>query len=128
MNQDDAMSSKLIIVILTTFSLNVCTTMRPMETDDSRLGDQLESQDHLVVYEKSGRIIDMTFTESDDEAIYGVLSNDPRTLVEVDLGDIERIEVEKIDGVKTTFAIVGGTIVIVPLAVIAVLTGAMFQQ
>jgi len=128
MNQDDAMSSKLIIVILTTFSLTACTTMRPMETDDSSLADQLESQDHLVVYEKSGRIIDMTFTESDDEAIYGVLSNDPRTLVEVDLGDIERIEVEKIDGVKTTFAIVGGTIVIVPLAVIAVLTGAMFQQ
>jgi len=122
------MSSKLIIVILTTFSLTACTTMRPMETDDSSLADQLESQDHLVVYEKSGRIIDMTFTESDDEAIYGVLSNDPRTLVEVDLGDIERIEVEKIDGVKTTFAIVGGTIVIVPLAVIAVLTGAMFQQ
>ena len=120
------MNSKLTIILIAGISLVGCTTMRPVETGQSRLTEQLEVGDHLVIYEKSGRIADMTLTLIDGDSLEGTLADNSLIPVEVDINDIEKIEVEKIDGVKTTLAVVGGAIVIVPLAMIAAV-GLMFS-
>ena len=91
----------------------------PIETEQSNLTERLEAGDHLVIYEKSGRIADMTLTLIDGDSLKGTLAGNNFIPVEVDINDIEKIEVEKIDGVKTTLAVVGGAIVIMPLAMIA---------
>ncbi len=113
------MKSKLIVILIAGISLVGCTTMRPIETQQSNLTEQFEVGDHLVIYEKSGRIADMTLTLIDGDSLQGSLADSRRTPVQVDINDIEKIEVEKIDGVKTTLAVIGGAIVIVPLAVLA---------
>ena len=122
------MNSKLTIILIAGISLVGCTTMRPVETGQSNLTEQLEVGDHLVIYEKSGRIADMTLTLIDGDSLEGTLAGNNFIPVEVDINDIEKIEVEKIDGVKTTLAVVGGTIVILPLMLIAAMSGAMFSQ
>ena len=88
----------------------------------------MEVGDHLVIYEKSGRIADMTLTLIDGDILEGTLAGNNFIPVEVDINDIEKIEVEKIDGVKTTLAVVGGTIILLPLMLIAAMSGAMFSQ
>ena len=120
------MKSKLTVILIVGISLVGCTTMRPMETEQSKLTEQLEVGDHLMVYEKSGRIVDMTLDVIDGDSLEGTLAGNNFIPVEVDIDDIEKIEVEKIDGVKTTLAVVGGVIVIVPLAMIAAV-GLMFS-
>ena len=122
------MNSKLIIILIAGISLIGCTTMRPIEAQQSNLAEQVEVGDHLIVYEKSGRIVDMTLGVIDGDSLEGTLADDTLIPVEVDINDIEKIEVEKIDGVKTTLAVVGGTIIVLPLMLIAAMTGAIFSQ
>lgn len=122
------MHSKLTVILIAGISLVGCTTMRPIETGQANLIEQLEVGDHLIVYEKSGRIVDMTLAVIDDDSLEGTLADNSLVPVEVDINDIEKIEVEKIDGVKTTLAVVGGTIIILPLMLIAAMSGAMFSQ
>jgi hypothetical protein len=120
------MKTKLTVILIAGISLVGCTTMRPVETEQSKLTEQLEVGDHLIVYEKSGRIVDMTLDVIGGDSLEGTLAGNNFIPVEVDIDDIEKIEVEKIDGVKTTLAVVGGVIVIVPLAMIAAV-GLMFS-
>ncbi len=122
------MHSKLTVILIAGISLVGCTTMRPIETGQANLIEQLEVGDHLIVYEKSGRIVDMTLAVIDDDSLEGTLADNSLVPVEVDINDIKKIEVEKIDGVKTTLAVVGGTIIILPLMLIAAMSGAMFSQ
>ena len=122
------MNSKLIVILIAGISLIGCTTMRPVEAQQSNLAEQVEVGDHLIVYEKSGRIVDMTLDVIDGDSLEGTLADDTLIPVEVDINDIEKIEVEKIDGAKTTLAVVGGTIIVLPLMLIAAMTGAMFSQ
>ncbi len=122
------MNSKLTVILIAGISLVGCTTMRPVETGQANLTEQLEVGDHLVIYEKSGRIVDMTLTLIDGDILEGTLAGNNFIPVEVDINDIEKIEFEKIDGVKTTLAVVGGTIIISPLMLIAAMSGAMFSQ
>ncbi len=119
------MSSKLIIILITAVSLIGCTTMRPMDTRETDLSSQLEIGDHLVVYENSGRIVEITLTEIDGEFLRGRRLDGSVGSAQIEIANIEKIEVEKISGVKTTLAVVGGIIVIVPLAVLALLAVAM---
>lgn len=122
------MNSKLIITLIAGFSLLGCTTMRPIEAQQSNLAEQVEVGDHLIVYEKTGRIVDMTVSVIDDDYLEGTLADNTRIPVEVDINDIETIEVEKIDGAKTTLAVVGGAIIVVPALLIAAMTGAFFSM
>ncbi|MCH7821878.1 MAG: hypothetical protein IIA07_07670 [Proteobacteria bacterium] len=119
------MTSKLIIVLIAAVSLIGCTSMRPMSTQETDLRAQLEMGDHLVVFENTGRIVDMTLTEIDGDILRGRLTDGSMGPTHIDIENIEKIEVEKISGVKTTLAVVGGIIVIVPLAALALLAVAM---
>ncbi|MEE4246389.1 MAG: hypothetical protein V2I33_13350 [Kangiellaceae bacterium] len=82
---------------------------------------QLEIKDIINVYEKSGRIIEMTIVSYRDGVITGAYTDKPSQSVSVKIDDIERLEVETIDGVKTTFAIIGGIVVIELLIIISIL-------
>lgn len=113
------MTSKMMIVIITAISLIGCTSMRPVDAQRTDLAAELEVDDQLVVYENSGRIIDMTFIALQDETIRGRMNDGSQGPISVAVADIEKLEIEKIDGAKTTLAVVGGTIVIVPIALIA---------
>jgi hypothetical protein len=125
--EDKAMNSKLIIILIAGISLVGCTTMRPIDGQQTNLAEQVEVGDHLIVYEKTGRIVDMTVAVIGADSLEGTLASSSYVPVTVDIDDIEKIEVEKIDGVKTTLAVVGGTIVILPLFLIAALTGGIFS-
>ena len=116
------MSSKLIIVLVTLICMVGCTTMRPVENAPSELSQNLEMGDKLTIYEKTGRIYEMTLTEMSNDSLHGIGLKNP-VQITVQLADIEKIEVEKIDGVKTTVAVIGGLILIVPIALLAGLMG-----
>ena len=109
------MNSKIIIILIAGISLLGCTTMRPIDTRKSDLTEQLEVGDHLVVYEKSGRIVDMTLAVIDGDTLKGTLAETTGIAVQLDVNDIEKIEVERIAVGRTTAAILGG-IVLLPIA------------
>lgn len=119
MRETKNMTSKLLVVLIAVIALMGCTSMRPVDVQQLDLAAELEADDRLLVYESSGRIIDMTFIALDDGTIRGRMNDGSQGPISVAVTDIEKLEVEKIDGAKTTLAVVGGTIVIVPIAVIA---------
>ena len=121
------MRGKRIVTLVTAISLVGCTTMRTMEAEKETLAEKIEVGDHLVVYESSGRIVDMTLTEFDGSNLHGKLTADSFIGVDVNIDDVEKLEIEKVDGVKTTFAVIGGAVVILPLLIVAAMTGAMFS-
>ena len=92
------MTGKILITILAVVSLTGCTTMRSMDT---------------------------TRADLEGETLYGRLTDGSQVPISVELSDIEKLEVEKIDGAKTTLAVVGGTLVLVPVALAAGLVGIM---
>ena len=105
--------------MIAAISLIGCTSMRPVDAQRTDLAAELEADDRLLVYENSGRIIDMTLIALDDGTIRGRMNDGSRGPISVAVADIEKLEIEKIDGAKTTLAVVGGTIIIVPIALIA---------
>jgi hypothetical protein len=122
------MTGKFLFVLLTAISMVGCTTMRPVDMGQAELQRKLSANDHLLVYEKSGRVIDMTYIELDAEILRGRLTDGSEGPISVAVAEIERLEIEKVDGVKTTLAVIGGTIVIVPAALIAGMAGIMAAQ
>ena len=111
------MNSKLIVILIAGISLMGCTTMKPVDIRKSDLTEQLDGGDHLVVYEKSGRKVDMTLTLIDADYLRGTLGENTSVPVEVHIDDIETIESEKIAVARTAGAILGG-IVLLPFAVL----------
>ena len=117
------MFGKHLILLVSVISLVGCTSMRTIDMAAENPADQFETGDHLIVYEKHGRIIDMNVTQVENGILYGSLTNDGLTTVEVRVEDIEKVEMEKISGAKTTGAVVGG-IVLLPLVAAGVVLGA----
>ena len=116
------MFNKQLILLVTVFSLVGCTSMRPVDMTQSDFADNFETGDHLVVYERQGRIIDMKFTGIEDGVMFGSLSDNGLVSVEVVLADIDKIEIEKISGAKTTGAVVGG-IILLPIVAAGAVVG-----
>ena len=115
------MFSKQLILIMLVISMAGCTSMRTVDMAQSNFANHFETGDHLVVYEKRGRIVDMKVTQVEEGVLYGSLSKNGLTPVEVKLADVEKIEIEKISGVKTTGAVVGGIVLLPVVAAGAVL-------
>lgn len=115
------MFNKLLILLVSIISLAGCTSMRAVDMAQSGFADHFKTGDHLVVYEKQGRIVDMKLTQVEAGVLYGSLTDNGLTTVEVSLADIQKIEIEKISGAKTTGAVVGGIILLPVVAAGAVL-------
>jgi hypothetical protein len=116
------MFHKYLILFVSLFSVVGCTSMRPVDMAQADFANAFETGDHLVVYEKQGRIIDMKFTGIEDGVMFGSLYTDGLMSVEVVLQDIEKIEIEKISGAKTTGAVVGG-IILLPVVAAGAIVG-----
>ena len=115
------MAFRILICALTSLALIGCTSMRPIGAGPADLVAELEPGDHLIIYERSGRIVDMTLTEIDGDLLHGQPTGPVAAPLTVDIGDIERIEVEKVDAGKTVLAGIGTVVLILPLAVLAAL-------
>ena len=111
------MNMRVFVIWVSILSLTGCTSMRPMDTTQEDFTVQLEMGDHLIVYEKGGRIIDMTFTEVDGDYLLGSLTAQPLHTVEVRIDEILKMEIEKISGGKTAAAIIGG-VILLPIAAV----------
>ncbi len=107
------MKKKLFVILLCITSLVGCTSMQSIDSGSTRLTDHLEVGDRLIVQEKSGRTLAMSLLMFDEEQIIGAICGDPRRQVEIMVADIEKIEVEKLDGGMTALAVVGGTVAVI---------------
>lgn len=94
-----------------------CTTMQEVKPKDGMPADFLEIGDHIIVYEKSGRIVDMRFVRVDENVLRGSLFSDGLEPVAIDIDQIERIEAERIAAGRTAGAVLGG-IVLAPIAAV----------
>ena len=90
--------------------LSACTTMKPVPPEGKPLDEILEIGDRIVVYEKSGRIVDMRYVRIDGEVLRGSMTGDGLEIVEVTVTDIERIESERIAVGRTTAAVLGSAV------------------
>ena len=97
--------------------LSGCTTMQEMKARDIQLADQLTTGDHVIVYTRSGRIIDMRFVLIEGDVMRGSLAVDGLEPVEIRLNEIEKIEAERIAAGRTAAAVLGG-IVLAPIAAV----------
>ena len=94
-----------------------CTTMQEVKQQEWLLTDYLEIGDHIIVYETSGRIVDMRFVLIEGNVLRGSLFDDGLESVEIKLEHIEKIEAKRIAFGRTTAAVLGG-IVLAPLAAV----------
>jgi len=121
------MNYKLVILVISAISLVGCTTMRPIDTQDSSIIDEVKVGDHVIVYERSGRTVEIDVDEISYSKLSGSSANGSNRSINVNIADIEKVEVEKIDGIKTTLAIVGGTVVVLPVLFLGVMSGTMLS-
>ena len=119
---------KRLISLAAIVSLLGCTSMRPVEMEQADFTDYIETGDHLVVYEKYGRVLDMKVAKVEPTVIHGSLVGAGWSTVMVELPDVEKIEIEKISGAKTTGAVVGGIILLLIFVAFAGLGAAAEMQ
>ena len=91
-----------------------CTTLKEVGSVDVPLDQILKTGDRIVVYEKTGRVIDMRYVLLGNGEIRGSLTENGLKAVEVRIDQIEKIEAERIGAGRTTVAVIGG-IVFLPI-------------
>ena len=96
-----------------------CMTMRPVE-DPSILTDTLKVGDKVELIEKDGYINKFTVGLINEAFIAG--NDETGSHVSIPMEKIESISVEKVDGGRTTLAVMGG---LVAIPIILVGAGAM---
>ncbi len=99
---------KHLTLLALLISTTGCMTLRPLEGHDT-LTNLVKVGDKVEVIKKDGHINRFTVGKVTDEFIAG---NDKYgSLVSIPVTDIETVSVEKINGTRTTLAVVGGTVV-----------------
>ncbi len=99
---------KHLTLLALLISTTGCMTLRPLESHDT-LTNLVKVGDKVEVIKKDGHINRFTVGKVTDEFIAG---NDKYVLlVSIPVTDIETVSVEKINGTRTTLAVVGGIVV-----------------
>lgn len=91
--------------------------MKVVDSHEESLADILKIGDHIIVYETTGRIVDMRFVLIEDEVMRGSMIDEGLDTVEIRLDQIEKIEAERMAVGRTAGAVLGG-IVLAPIAAI----------
>ena len=100
------MNPTMVMLVSVILALGACTTTRPVDATND-LSVQLQPGDRLVVYERTGRKLDMELKDISTDRLTGALrSNDDRA-VEVRFTDIVKIEVREVDRTKTAGVVIG---------------------
>jgi hypothetical protein len=107
---------KQLILLVSFVSMTGCTSMRAVEMEQTDFAQYIETGDHLVIYEKGGRILDIQVARVENTTIYGSITNAAFSTVEIEMADVERIEIEKVSGAKTAGVIAAG-VVLIPIFV-----------
>jgi hypothetical protein len=114
---------KQFICILTILSLVGCTTFKPVEYQEVSLPEIVEVGKTYKFTEVDGSVTEMKVTAVSEKEVTGTLEHGAgKTIQAVDL---QSIEVETIDGGKTTLAVIGG-IILLPIAIIGIIVACMF--
>lgn len=92
--------------------------MKEVRPRDGGLESRLDVGDRIIVYELTGRVIDMRFVVIDGDILRGSLTADGQQPVEVRLADIEKIESERVAVGRTAGLVLGG-VVLAPVAAVA---------
>ena len=106
MKMNNSTTRQILILLLAALVLSGCTTTRTVDSTTG-LTAQIQSGDHLIVYENSGRKLDMTLQSLANDRLTGMLSGNDGKTVEVLFTDIEKIEVKEIDRAKTAGVVIG---------------------
>lgn len=110
---------KFIRLLILGLALSGCTTMQKIKEGEESLSNLLLVGDHIIVYKKSGQIVDMRYVRIDGTILRGSLFNNGLEAVAIDIKTIEKIEAERINVGRTTAATMGG-IILLPLAAIGI--------
>ena len=103
-------------------SLLGCTTFKPVEYQEAKLPEIVEVGKTYKFTQVDGSVTEMKVTAVSESEVTGTLEHGAgRTIQAVDL---QSIEVETIDGGKTTLAVIGG-IILLPIAIVAIIFGCM---
>lgn len=100
-----------------------CTTFKPVEYTEVSLPDLIEVGETYKFTKTDGTVIEMKVTSVSADEVTGTMEGGGgRTILATDL---QALEVETIDGGKTTLAVIGG-IILLPIALAAIIVACMF--
>ncbi|SFF61179.1 hypothetical protein SAMN04488120_11245 [Fontimonas thermophila] len=111
------------IVIVTAFCLAGCTTMRAVEAPASALSasaktsDQVKVGDRVELYTRAGHFYALKVVSMDESSLVGRDENGKHWRVPFD--QIERMQVQRIDALKTAGAVGAGLVVLWAAAIAA---------
>jgi hypothetical protein len=111
---------KRFICFLTILSLVGCTVFRPVEYTELQLPELIEVGKTYKFTEKDGSVTEMKVTAVSPTKVTGTREHGSGKTILAE--NLTAVEVERIDGVKTTLAVVGG-IILIPVILIALVLG-----
>lgn len=115
---------KNFVCMLTILSLLGCTTFKPVEYKEVSLSEIVEVGKTYKFTEVDGSVTEMKVTSVSETEVTGTMeSGIGKTIQAVDL---QSIEVETIDGGKTTLAVIGG-IILLPIALLVIIVGCAME-
>jgi hypothetical protein len=106
------MNIKRMIVLFSILSLMACTTMESINSAHPDLADDLEPGEKLVLHMHSGQVLTMTLISFDGETLHGTGVTAPTLPLEINIQDVRRIVVERLDGNRTLRAISGVLLIV----------------
>jgi len=115
---------KQFICLLTILSLVGCTTFRPVEYQELSLSDLIEVGNTYKFTENDGSVTEMKVTAVSETEVTG--SQESGIGKTIQAADLQSIEVETVDGAKTTLAVIGG-IILLPVALLIIIVGCAME-
>ena len=114
--------NKKSLLLLLTFALSCCTSLNKLDYyKEVDLSSIVSIGDKLSVTQNSGDNYYLKVVSTKETQMVGTLMETGEGIT-ITVDDIEYIEVETIDGGKTTLAIMGG-IVLIPIGILGLMFG-----
>ena len=110
---------RILIALWVSISLVACTSLRPLPQGEAgQWRGQVHVGDDVSVAATNGKTYLLTLTEVDDQKIVGVGDNKKVT---IRYEQIEKLEVRKLNALKTTGAVAGGIVAAAALVLAVVI-------
>ncbi|MEQ1440629.1 hypothetical protein AAG565_14825 [Fontimonas sp. SYSU GA230001] len=108
-----------LVVLFTLFCFAGCTSMQAVRAPVAASArTQIKKGDDIAVWMRGGQHFELKVTAVEDTGVTG--RDDQRKAWKLPYADIERMEVRRVDGVKTTTMVVGALAVVAALWVAAI--------
>ena len=100
------MNAQRTVILMIAFSLVGCTTLRPLPGAPADIAAELKVDEVITVHETSGKYLEMHYQGVSNNELHGILTANAAP-VSVPFADIDRIEAERVDGLRTTLFVAG---------------------